>query len=81
MMLTEKQTLEFAVKGIYAEIDEIEKQIIQGKKFLQQYENGEKPKTPKTADEITEIIKKKKEEIEELNKKRFYLEWKMLEMQ
>lgn len=76
-MLNEKQILEYALKGVNAEIAEIEKKVNQGKKFLQQYENGEKPKTPKTAYEIKEIVKQKKAEIEELNKKRFELTWKM----
>ena len=65
-MLNEKQLLDFALKGVNAEIDEIEKKVNQGKKYLQQYENGEKPKTPKTAYEIKKIIKKKNAEIEKL---------------
>lgn len=67
-MLDKNKVIEYAIKGVNAEIDELEKAINQGKKFLKQYEEGEKPKTPKTAFEIKKIISKKKEEIEKLEK-------------
>lgn len=80
-MLNEKKVLEFAIKGIIAEIDEKEKSINQGKQFLLQYENGEKPKTPKTPYEINVIIRKKKEEIEQLAKYKNELYFKLDELQ
>lgn len=70
----------WAVKGIRAEIDKLEKDVSIGKKYLREYENGGNPKTPKTPQEIKEIIQKKKEEIESLDRERFNLEWKISEL-
>ena len=71
----------WAVKGLRAEIDKLEKDVNTGKQFLAEYEKGGKPKTPKSPQEIQEIIQKKKAEIEELDKKRFNLEWEISEME
>lgn len=73
--------LEYAIKGINAEIDELEKTIRQGKQFLQQIANGEKPKTNKSEYEINVIIRKKKEEIEKLAKDKDDIKWQLAEMQ
>lgn len=75
------QILEYAIKGINAEIDELEKVIHQGNKFLKQYENGEKPKTEKTQYEIHVIIRKKKDEIEKLAKFKDDLKWQLAEIE
>jgi len=73
--------LEYAIKGINAEIDEIEKTIHQGQQFLKQYENGEKPKTTKTQYEIHVIIRKKKAEIEKLVKDKDDIKWQLAELE
>lgn len=79
--MTEYEVYKWAVKGLRAEIDKLEKDVSIGKQFLLEYEKGGKPKTPKSPQEIKEIISKKKEEIEELDKKRFNLEWKISELE
>lgn len=71
----------WAVKGLRAEIDKLEKDVNTGKRFLAEYEKGGQPKTPKTPYEIQELIKQKKAEIEELDKKRFNLDWQMSELE
>ena len=75
-MLNEK-VLEYAIKGINAEIAKLEKNIKQGQEYLKQYENGEKPKTNKTPYEIQAIIKAKKEEIENLLKDEADIKWQL----
>lgn len=75
--MNEKQLYEWAIKGLKAEIDELERDISKGKRFLADYENGLKPKTTKTQYEIHAIIRQKKAEIEKLDKERFNLEWKL----
>lgn len=67
----------WAVKGLQAEIDNLEKDISKGKQFLAEYEKGGKPKTPKTPQEIKEIIQQKQAEIEKLDKMRFNLEFEI----
>lgn len=76
-MLTQKQILEYAVKGILADIRELEKTVRQGYEYVRQIENGEKPKVTKTKFEILEICRESKEEIERLDKERFELRWKI----
>lgn len=77
-MIDEKM-VKFAIKGIEAEIDELEKSINRGKQFLLQYENGQKPKTSKTEYEIKSIILNKKSKIEELAKIKSDYEWLLVE--
>lgn len=72
-----KELTKWAIKGLTAEIDEIEKSVNRGKQFLLQYERGQQPKTPKTPDEIKQIIRDKKAEIEKLDKMRFDLDWEL----
>lgn len=75
--MTDYEIYEYAVKGLYADIDKLEKDINRGKRLLLEYERGQKPTTSKTPQEIKEIIREKKAEIEVLDKKRFELTWKM----
>lgn len=75
--LTEKQLLQYAIKGIKADIDSLEKTIRQGQKYLTEYENGKQPKTKKLPQEIKSIIAEKQAEIEKLDKIRFDLAWKV----
>ena len=77
--MEEKSLIEWAIKGIHAEIDRLEKDINTGRRLLLQYERGEKPKTSKTPDEIRDIIAKLKAETEELNRQRVYLVWRKME--
>lgn len=77
--MTMKQTelIEWAIKGLMAEIDGIEKAVNQGKQYLLQYEKGQQPKTPKTPDEIRQIIQEKQTEIERLYKMKQDLVWEI----
>lgn len=78
--MKQKEICEWAVRGLRAEIDSIEKDIALGRRFLKEYEDGQIPKTPKSPSEIREIIGQKKNKIEELNKMRFELEFDIAEM-
>lgn len=70
-----KQIIKWAIKGLTVEIQDLEKTIKQGKQYLLQLERGEKVKTPKTAEEIKQIIEVKTAEIEKLEKLKFSLKW------
>ena len=76
-MLNEKQILEYAVKGITAEIEKLEKTVREGNALVKKIDNGEKVKATKTRFEIVEVIREKKAEIERLDKERFNLTWKL----
>ena len=75
--MTHKEVLEWAVKGIRAEVEKLDNDIRTGKRYLEQYEKGEQPKTPKTPQEIRSIIQSKREQIEELDRKRIELQFDM----
>lgn len=67
----------WAVKGLQAEIDKLEKDISTGKQYLIEYEKGIQPKTPKSPKEIQEIINRKQDEINKLDKLRFNLNFEI----
>ena len=75
--MKKQEILEFAIKGIAAEIDELEKSIYQGRRLLNEIENGKQPKTKLSAEQIKNIIRQKQSEIDELSKKQFDLRWKL----
>ncbi len=75
--MTEKEILKYAVKGIAAEIEQLEKEIKQGYKFIEQIDNGEKVKTPKTKSEILEIITEKDAQMKKLEKEKFSISWQI----
>ena len=72
-----KEIYEWAVKGIRAEVEKLDNDIRKGLRIIEQYEKGEQPKTPKTPSEIWAIIQRKREEIEELDKKRIEIQFNM----
>lgn len=76
-MMNTTELMKWAVKGLSAEIDELEKTVSQGKRYLLDYEKGGQPKTPKTPDEIRQIIQEKQAEIEKLDKMKFDLKWEL----
>ena len=76
-MLSQKQILEFAVKGITAEIEKLEKTVREGNALIQKIDNGEQVKAKASRYEIVEIIREKKAEIEKLDKERFALSWQV----
>lgn len=76
-MLNQKQILEYAVKGLSAEIEELEKQVKKGYDLVKKIDNGEKVNSPKTKFEILEICRVKKAEIERLDREKFDLSWQV----
>lgn len=77
--MEQKEIMEYAIKGLRAEVEKLDNDIRTGKKLLEQYEKGEQPKTPKTPQEIRYIIQQKREQIEELDRKRIGLEFDIAE--
>lgn len=75
MKMEQKELLSWAIKGIIAEIDELENTIRKGEEFLEEYRKGIRPKTSVTPQEIKKIIADRKEQIEILDKKCFDLSW------
>ena len=76
-MLNQKQILEYAVKGLSAEIEELEKQVKKGYDLVKKIDNGEKVNRSKTKFEILEICRVKKAEIERLDREKFDLSWQV----
>ena len=79
-MLHYEQILEYAVKGLTAEIEKLEKTVRQGYALVRQIDNGEMVKTPKSRYEIIEICREKNAEIERLDKERFELRFELSEL-
>lgn len=76
--MTDKQIIEYAIIGVAKQIDDLEKTVNQGKRFLLEYEKGQQPKTPKTPQEIKAIIQEKNTEIEKLCKIKSDLQWRLV---
>lgn len=74
-MLTQQQIIEYAIKGLEHEIEKHEKQIRKGYQFLEDIRKGKSVKTPKTEDEIIDIIQKHHAEIERLKNEIHELDW------
>lgn len=72
-MLNDKNILEYAIKGVDAEIAEIEKSISKGKKIIKEDES-------KLYD-VQPIINLKKAEIEKLVKFKDDLKWQLAEIE
>ena len=80
MLMKQIDVLRWAVKGLRAEIDRLEKDVNVGKRLLLEYEKGGQPKTKKSPQEIKVIIAAKQAEIERLDRERFYMEWNILDL-
>ena len=76
-LLNQKQIYEYALKGLAAEIEKIDKDIKQGYEFIKQIDKGEKVKTPKTRQEILNIVNEKTAEMEKLEKELFSIKWQI----
>lgn len=73
-----KEILEYAIIGLTTKITEIENSIFKGEKIIRNRTSGLfNDKSPKTTDEIRNIIKIKRIEFEELINKRNELEWEL----
>jgi hypothetical protein len=75
MKMERDELLKWAIKGLSAEIDELDKTVRKGKGYLTDYYIGKQPKTKATPEEIEKIILEKQKQIESLDKKRFNLSW------
>ena len=80
-MLNQFEIVEFAIKGVYADIEKLEQSIKKGKQLLKEFEENGKSKTSKTPFEIHQVIQAKKAEIEELTEVESELKWKLSELQ
>lgn len=79
--MREQELIQWAIKGIDAEIERKEKDVNKGMQYLLQFEQGKKPNIPKIEYEVKEIIRNKKAEIEELAKMKFNLKWQLTEVE
>lgn len=80
-MLNQREIIEYAIKGINADIDALEKTVNEGKRHLLAFAEGKPSKTPKTEYEVREIIREKRAEIERLAKIEQDLKWKLYELE
>lgn len=76
-MLNQKQILQYAIKGITAEIEELEKSVRKGSSLIEKIEKGEQVNTKATKYEILEKVEAKIAKIEKLDKERFELNWQI----
>lgn len=79
--MTEKQILDYALKGVLAEIDVLDKQIRQVREVLSKIENGEPVRIKKTAFEVRSILEEKNQVMEKLLDDKNQIKWKMTEIQ
>lgn len=76
-MLNNKQIIEYAMKGITSEIEELEKTVKQGYKYVEKIDKGEKVTTTKTKFEILDICREANAKIKKLEKEHFELKWQL----
>lgn len=76
-MMDKTELMRWAIKGLDAEIDSLEKSVNKGLLYIMQYEQGQQPKTSKTVGEIGEIVKAKTAEIERLYKMKSDIKWSL----
>lgn len=79
--MREQELIQWAIKGIDAEIERKEKDVNKGMQYLLQFEQGQKPNIPKSEYEVKEIIRNKRAEIEKLAKTKFDLKWQLSELE
>lgn len=80
-MLDQKQILEYAIKGINRDIEELDKAARQGGQMIDAYYKGEALKTKLPIYEIENIYKKKRAEIEKLEQMKNELKWQLSELE
>ena len=76
-MLTKTQLIEYAIKGIDADIEVLEKSIKKGKSILQAHEKGIATPSPKSTQETRDIVQAKQAELERLNEVKHSLRWEL----
>lgn len=80
-MLGQKQILEYAVKGINKDIEELDKAARKGGQMIDAYYKGETLKTKLPIYEIENIYREKKAEIEKLDQMKNELKWQLSELE
>lgn len=75
-MLTKTQLIEYAIKGIDADIEVLEKSIKKGKSLLQAHEKGIAAPSP-SAQEIWSIVQAKQAELDKLIEVKHSLRWEV----
>lgn len=80
-MLEQKQILEYAVKGINKDIEELDKAARKGGQMIDSYYKGETLKTKLPIYEIENIYREKKAEIEKLEQMKNELKWQLSELE
>lgn len=76
-MMDRRQLIEYARKGIMAEIREHEKTVAKGRLHLKAIDTGVMPTTPRSRSEIEAIIAKAKAEIETLSQEERELRYEL----
>ena len=76
-MMDRKTLIEYARKGIMAEIEKREQTIAKGKLHLRAIDRGVMPKTPRSRSEIEAVIAKAKAEIETLSQEERELRYEL----
>jgi hypothetical protein len=66
-MMDSKQLIEYARKGIVAEIRKHEKKVLRGRAYLKAIDNGERVNTPLSRSQIEAVIARAKAEIKRLS--------------
>ena len=74
-----EELVKWAVKGIEAEIEKLEKDVFKGLNLLKDIDEGKPIKSPKTRFEISAIVSEKRIQIEELGKAKAELQWELVE--
>ena len=80
-MLNQKQILEYAIKGINKDIEELDKSARKGGQMIDAYYKGETLKTKLPIYEIENIYREKKAEIEKLDQMKNELKWQLSELE
>lgn len=75
--MKKSELVKWAIKGLRSEIDDLEKAVFTGYRYIQRLENGEKIPVDLTKYEIEMGIRKYKEQIEELSKQMYELKWEL----
>nr|DAV45660.1 MAG TPA: hypothetical protein [Caudoviricetes sp.] len=80
-MLNQKQILQYAIKGINKDIEELDKAARKGGQMIDAYNKGETLKTKLPIYEIENIYRVKKAEIEKLEQVKNELKWQLSELE
>ena len=66
-MMERRQLIDYARKGIVAEIRKHEKKVLRGRAYLKAMDSGEQVKTPLSRSQVESVIARAKAEIKRLS--------------